>query len=637
MAVDTRRVNDWENPRVVGRNKLAAHVPLAPFADEGTALRLPQDRSPFRRTLNGDWRFCWAPNPDAAPDDFYRADYDDAAWDTLPVPANWQLHGYDVPMYTNVQYPFPIDDLPGVPHDDNPVGSYRTAFALPAEWAGRSIRLVFDGVESAFYVWVNGQEVGYSQDSRLPAEFDVTPYVHSGENTLAVRVYRWSDGSYLEDQDHWRLSGIHRDVYLLAVPRVYVRDLGARTVFDDAYRDATLALRVRVENVGDHSVAGYLLQAHLLDAAGAEAVPPIAARLAVAAGQESVVELAAAVPAPHKWSAETPYLYDLMVTLADEDGHTVEVVRNRIGFRQVEIKDAQLCVNGRPIRVGGVNRHDHDPDTGKVVTLASMRQDIEVMKRHNVNAVRTCHYPNDTRFLDLCDEYGLYVFDEANLESHGVWDRLTKDPEWEHAFLERAMRMVERDKNHASVIVWSLGNESGYGPNHAAMSAWIRANDPTRPVHYHPAEDAPSVDILAPMYPSVARIIEMAQVPGETRPVIMCEYAHSMGNSTGNLKEYWQAVDTYPRLQGGFIWDWVDQGLRQRTAEGGGVVRLRWRFRRRAQRRQLLHQRAGGAGSHAPPGPVGIQARAPAGLCRGGEPGGRAGAPDQPAALCRAG
>jgi beta-galactosidase len=568
MAEQTRRVNDWENPGVVGRNKLAAHVPLAPFVDEGTALRLPQDRSPFRHTLNGDWRFAWAPNPDAAPDDFYRPDYDDAAWDTLPVPANWQLHGYDVPMYTNVQYPFPIDDLPGVPHDDNPVGSYRTTFVLPAEWAGRSIRLVFDGVESAFYVWVNGQEVGYSQDSRLPAEFDITPYVHAGENMLAVRVYRWSDGSYLEDQDHWRLSGIHRDVYLLALPRVYVRDLGVRTVLDDAYRDATLALRACVQNVGQHSVAGYALHARLLDAAGAETVPLITARLAVAAGQEVAVELAAAVPAPHKWSAETPYLYDLLLTLADEEGHTVEVVHNRVGFRRVEIKDAQLCVNGQPIRVGGVNRHDHDPDTGKVVTLASMRQDIELMKRHNVNAVRTCHYPNDTRFLDLCDEYGLYVFDEANLESHGVWDRLTKDPAWEHAFMERAIRMVERDKNHASVIVWSLGNESGYGPNHAAMSAWIRANDPTRPVHYHPAEDAPTVDILAPMYPSVARIIEMAQVPGETRPVIMCEYAHSMGNSTGNLKEYWQAVDTYPRLQGGFIWDWVDQGLRRRTPEG---------------------------------------------------------------------
>jgi beta-galactosidase len=571
--------NDWENPQVVGRNKEPAHATLMPFENVRSAAEGVRTASPFYKTLTGQWRFQWDANPQVAVQGFEAPDFDTSGWDKIQVPSNWQLVGpeiergiaqYDRPMYTNVQYPFPIDRLPGVPLEDNPTGSYRRTFSVPEEWAGRQIFLTFDGVDSAFYLWVNGRMVGYSEDSRLPAEFNITPYLQPGKNSLAVRVFRWSNGSYLEDQDFWRLSGIYRDVYLWSTPSLHVRDFWVRTELDADYKDATLHLRARIRNYGERARSGEI-QAVLLGPGGEPIfTEPVLADFQVAAGDEITLALAQPVEDPAKWSAEHPNLYTLLISLYDEQGALLEVESTRAGFRQVEIKEGQLHVNGVAIRVGGVNRHEHDPVTGHVVSEASMIEDILLMKRHNVNAVRTSHYPNDPRWYELCDEYGLYVMDEANIESHGVWDRLTKDPEWETAFLERVTRMVERDKNHPCVISWSLGNESGYGPNHAVCADWVHANDPTRPVHYHPAEDAPTVDILGPMYPSVAKIIEMAQVPGETRPVIMCEYAHSMGNSTGNLQEYWQAVDDYPRLQGGFIWDWVDQGLR-RVADDGQI------------------------------------------------------------------
>jgi beta-galactosidase/beta-glucuronidase len=422
-------------------------------------------------------------------------------------------------------------------------------------------------VDSAFHLWVNGRPAGYSQDSRLPAEFNITSVVQPGENLVAVQVYRWSDGSYLEDQDFWRLSGIYRGVALWSAPPLHLRDFWARTEFDAAYRDAVLRVTARVRNDGSQDAAGHVLEAQLVDAAG-KLVLAASLPVKVSSSREATVELDQAVRAPERWSDEHPYLYTLLLVLQGPAGQVVEVERSRVGFRQVEIRDGQLHVNGRPILIKGVNRHEHDPVTGHSVSMASMLQDIRLMKQFNINAVRTSHYPNDPRWYDLCDEYGIYLLDEANAESHGVWDRLARDPEWEEAFMERAVRMVERDKNHPSVIAWSLGNESGYGPAHDAMSAWIHAHDPTRPVHYHPAGDAPCVDILGPMYPTVQRIVEMAQKPGETRPVVMCEYAHSMGNSTGNLKEYWEAIAAHRRLGGGFIWDWVDQGLRQVTEAG---------------------------------------------------------------------
>jgi beta-galactosidase len=560
---------DWENHQVVGRNKEPGHVPSVPYADEPSALAGEREASPYFKLLNGDWKFHYASNPASAAPGFHKADFDDATWDTIAVPGNWQLQDYDRPIYLNVEYPFPADHPPHVPRDDNPTGSYRRTFAIPGEWHDRQIFITFEGVDSAFYLWVNGERVGYSQGSRLPAEFNITSYVHAGENKLAVQVYRWSDGSYLEDQDFWRLSGIYRDVYLWAAPPLHVRDFWVRTELDAAYRDAVLQVRIKVCNYGAQDVADRILEARLFDASGepvfAESLP-----VQVGAGKEITLDLERVVARPEKWSDEHPYLYTLLLSLKDPAGDILEIERSRVGLRKVELKDGQIHVNGVPILIKGVNRHEHDPDSGHTVTVESMIQDIRLMKQFNINAVRTSHYPNDPRWYDLCDQYGIYVFDEANIESHGVWDRLTKDPEWETAFMERAVRMVERDKNHPCVIVWSLGNESGYGPNHDAMADWIRANDPTRLVHYHPAEDAPIVDVLGPMYPSVDRIVEMAQDQEETRPIVMCEYAHSMGNSTGNLKEYWEAIEGHKRLQGGFIWDWVDQGIRQVTGDGEG-------------------------------------------------------------------
>lgn len=552
--------NDWENPQITERNKEPGHVPLMPYADEQTALAGNKTASPYFRSLNGNWKFHLAERPQAAPADYYAVDYDVSGWDEVTVPGNWQLQGYDRPIYVNVRYPIPVADLPNVP-EENPTGCYRRSFEVPAEWDGRRVYLFFEGVNSAFYVWVNGQMVGYSQGSRLPAEFDITDYVQPGENIVAATVLRWSDGVWLEDQDFWHLSGIFRDVYVWSAPAVHIRDYTVITDLDEAYRDAVLKLSVAIRNPAD----GYSIEAMLYDAEGQ---PVLSAPLVGQVNADGEAELEQVVSNPEKWSAEHPYLYRLLIALKNPAGDVVQLESCRVGFRQVELTDGQLYVNGVPILIRGVNRHEHDPDVGHAITVESMIEDILLMKRFNFNAVRTSHYPDHTLWYDLCDEYGLYIFDEANIETHEIWGQLAEDPSWEAAFVERGQRMVERDKNHPGVLVWSLGNESGYGPNHDAMADWIHTNDPTRLVHYHPAEDAPIIDVLGPMYPSVDRIIEMAQIPGETRPVIMCEYAHSMGNSTGNLKEYWDAVDAYPRLQGGFIWDWVDQGLRRVTEDG---------------------------------------------------------------------
>lgn len=563
--------HDWENPQVVERNKEPAHATLLPYQDIEAALANDRSASTYFKLLNGDWKFKWLPNPTAAPESFYEETEDVSAWDDVAVPGNWQMQGYGTPMYTNVQYPFSPDYMPAVPEDGNPVGSYRTTFTVPEVWDGKQVFIVFDGVDSAFYLWVNGQSVGYSQGSRLPAEFNLTSYLRPGENTLAVRVYRWSDGSYLEDQDFWRLSGIYRDVYLYATPTVHIRDFWARPDLDEANRHATLSVRVKLHSYTAAYVGGYAVEAQLLDAAQRPVTGDrwrIANGACQSAGQESVHELVLAVSDPAKWSAEHPYLYTLLLTLRDADGHVLEVERSSVGFRKVEIEGGKILINGVPVTFRGVNRHEHDPDTGHAVSVASMIQDILLMKRFNINAVRTCHYPDDPRWYDLCDQYGLYLIDEANIESHGVWDEPTKDPDWRTAFLERGIRMVERDKNHASVVIWSMGNESGHGPNHAAIAAWIHENDPSRPVHYESAGDQPYVDMISTMYPPLDRLVQMATVPNEGRPFILCEYAHAMGNSPGNLKEYWEIIEQQPRLCGAFVWDWMDQGLRRTTDDG---------------------------------------------------------------------
>ncbi len=573
MHLSEKHLNaDWQNPKVVERNKEPGHVPLCPYADPETALAGDSSASPNFLSLNGAWKFHLAPTPDDAPGDFQKPAADISAWDDIDVPGCWQMQGYDKPIYTNSQMPWSCEP-PYVPHDDNPTGSYRRDFEMPRAWDGREVFLHFEGVDSAFYCWVNGECVGYSQGSRLPAEFNITRYVRPGRNTLAVRVYRWSDGSYLEDQDMWWLSGIYRDVFLHAPDRVRIADYRVVTDFDEHYRDATLEVGVKVSNAQPGAVAGYAVEAALYDADGKAVLDaPGSAGVEVKRYAYHRVAVTIAVPAPRKWSDEDPYLYTLLLTLKDASGKVIEVQRCRVGFRKVEIQDGQIHVNGVPVLFKGVNRHEHDPLRGRSVTRDGMVADILLMKRNNINAVRTCHYPDTTEWYDLCDEYGIYVLDEANIESHALWGEKDSNPcnatEWAVALMERGQRMVERDKNHPCVIGWSMGNEADFGANHVALSGWMHEYDPTRPVHYHPAENHPCVDILGPMYPTIERIVEMASDPKDNRPIVMCEYAHSMGNSTGNLKEYWDAIRAHKRLQGGFIWDWVDQGILQKTEDG---------------------------------------------------------------------
>ena len=570
----------WEDPAVVEINRLEAHATLVPFPDVAGALEGGRASSPWIRSLNGAWRFHYAPNPAAAPAGFWREGAATGEWATIPVPSNWELEGFGVPIYTNSRYPFSPVDPPRVPDDDNPVGSYVRTFTVPGAWLDRQVTLHFGGVSSAFWVWVNGERVGYSEDSRLPAEFDITPYLREGENRLAVQVLRWSDGSYLEDQDHWRLSGIHRDVYVVARPRVQLYDVFARPQLDAAYRDATLEIRPEIERWSDIDLEGWEVEARLYDDAGravpgADTVIPanrIVRESYPIHGTNPFALMTLGVENPRKWTAETPALYRLVVSLRDPSGATVEAVGVDIGFREIEIADGQLLVNGEPVLIRGVNRHDHDMRAGKVVSREDMIRDIELMQRHNINAVRTAHYPNDPGWYELADRYGLYVMDEANLETHRLGGWFSNEPEWAAAFLERGSRMVERDKNHPSIVAWSLGNESGTGPNHAAMAGWIRDLDPTRPIHYAGARGQPYdfayADFVSRMYPSLGATEALATQPGEDRPFVLIEYAHAMGNSVGNLQEYWELVERHPRLIGGYIWDWMDQGLVKTSPEG---------------------------------------------------------------------
>ncbi len=561
----------WETEQVVGENREEPRAHFFPYPDADTALTLDRGQSPFVKLLNGPWKFHLSPTADEAPDDFFDPGFDAAGWDDIPVPSNWQLEGHDRPHYTNVPYPFPVDP-PRVP-TENPTGSYRRTFTVPDDWTGRRLYLRFEGVDSAFFVWINGRRVGYGQGSRVPTEFDITEHVTPGENVIAVRVYRWSDGSYLEDQDMWWLSGIFRDVCLIAVAPAHIYDLAVRTELDDECRDATLQLEATVRG-GD----GCTLEARLL---GDEEIRESAA---VEAG---TARLAMPVPDPAKWTAETPNLHTLLLSLVDADGRTVEVVPQKVGFRSVEIVDGRLLVNGVAVKLKGANRHEHHPDHGRAVPFESMVEDVLLMKRHNLNAVRTSHYPDDPRFYDLCDEYGLYVMDEADIECHGMQrvdatDQLSDDPAWQEAYLDRARRMVRRDRNHPCVLIWSLGNESGFGRNHVAMAEWIRAEDPTRPIHYDRDRELKVTDFISFMYTPVEEVVAVGEAdqavtirgheysPDQylARPLILCEYAHAMGNGPGGLKEYWDAFWACDRLQGGFVWDWIDQGIRQRTADG---------------------------------------------------------------------
>ena len=559
----------WQDPKLLHRNREPARATLIPFADEVSALSGDRSRSPFFKLLNGRWRFHLAPRPELAPAGFERPGFDASGWRTLPVPSNWQMHGHDKPVYTNINYPHPLDP-PHVP-DENPTGCYRTEFDLPKDWAGRQAMLVFQGANSCLRVWVNGREAGMSKGSHMPAEFNVTALLRPGRNVLAAEVLKWCDGSYLEDQDFWRLSGIFRDVYLLALPAVHVRDVFVRAGLDRDCEDGTLELDAALRNLGAKAAEGLGLEARLLDPDGRPVLEELLVAPAVPAGRERSLALRAGVPSPLKWSAEEPNLYTLLLTLLGAAGEVLEVHRLRVGFRRVEICKGLFTVNGVPVKLQGVNRHDSDPDTGHFVTREAMVRDILAMKRHNVDTVRTSHYPNDPYWLELCDEHGLYVVDEADLETHGFGyeapDIPARVPLWRKAFLDRAERLVERDKNHACVVMWSLGNESGYGPNHAAMADRVRRRDPSRPVHYERDLKAESADVVSRMYTAVPALIEEGR-RRHPKPFFLCEYAHAMGQGPGSLKEYWEAIRQFPRLMGGCVWEWCDHGIRRRTASG---------------------------------------------------------------------
>ncbi|MFE5320560.1 glycoside hydrolase family 2 TIM barrel-domain containing protein [Paenibacillus sp. NPDC056579] len=571
MSVNDNTIPDWQNIEVLGRNTEPPHADFIPYADAKTALDNEPGASPFYQSLNGNWKFMYTGAPSQVPDGFFDPSYSVEAWNTLPVPSCWQLHGYGRPLYSSCYYPFPIDP-PYVPND-NPVGCYRRSFTIPASWDERQLFLVFEGVDSAFHVWINGQLAGYGQGSHLPSEFRITPLLQPGENTIAVQVYQWCDGSYLEDQDKWRLSGIFRDVYLKATPDVHIRDIAVRTQFAEQTDDALLSVCLKVKHFADTAFSGtHQVKLSLLDEAMKSVYDGIAGTIKLQAGEEQVLELDVPVHAPLRWSAETPHLYSLILELVDERGRIAEAGTAAVGFRDIKINDGQLLVNGKPVILKGVNRNEFHPELGFTIPLESMIEDIRLMKQHNMNTVRLSHYPNDSRWLDLCDRYGLYVIDEADLETHGCHfidneSFLAQDPLWEKPFLDRAVRMVERDKNHPSIIVWSLGNESGYGRNHDAMADWVRQADPSRPIHYERAKDAPVVDIVSSMYPSLDAVIEEGE-KSDPRPYLMCEFAHAMGNSVGNLKEYWDAVYKYRRLAGGLIWEWTDHGLLQKNESG---------------------------------------------------------------------
>ena len=569
----TLQPNDWENPQLIAINRFPAHSSGLPYPDEVSALSRDPRNNPWVISLDGVWKFHLALNPHALPDQFYHPAYDETCWAEIEVPGNWTMQGYDKPIYCNVQMPIP-NTPPLVPPEDNPTGLFRREFDIPNDWAGRRVILHFGGVESAFYVWVNGQKVGFSKDSRLPAEFEITQFIRPGRNSLATEVIRWSDGSFLEDQDHWRMAGMYRSVFLYSLPQVYLADVFAKPALDpgDLKGSLTVVARLGGSNLDFY---GYRAEMQLFDSHGLPVFDEkISGSFPLELYEPPQVVFHQPVASPAKWSHETPNLYTLVVVLRDPLGKAVQYYSHRIGFRRLEIKDRQLLINGKAVLIKGVNRHEHDQRRGKAVPLESMLADILLMKRYNINAVRTSHYPNDERWYDLCDQYGIYVWDEANIESHSLYNRLCHDPEWRAAFLERGARMVERDKNHPSVVVWSLGNESGYGPNHDALAGWIRGYDPSRIVHYEGAirdhwdNGHLASDLVCPMYPSIERIVDYARNPAYRRPLIMCEYAHAMGNSVGNLKEYWDVIRTYPALQGGFIWDWVDQGLLKKDEAG---------------------------------------------------------------------
>ncbi len=564
--------NEWkDDPELFRINREDAHATLVPYSDPKAALEdlnNPPERrgirvnSKYLKLLNGRWKFHLSKNPSERPVDFYKNSYDVSKWDEINVPGEWQMQGYDYPIYTNIIYPWTGYEQPEPPHAPtvyNPVGSYKTTFSIPKEWKNREIFISFQGVESAFYIWVNGKFVGYSEDSFTPAEFDITKYVKSGENSLAVEVYRWCTGSWLEDQDMIRLSGIVRDVFIYATPKIHMRDFEVVTDLDEKYEDSDLKINVKVRKYSEDAKNNFSIEAELYDQNNKSIFGPVSVKKRFTSKDEVAVAFEQKVINPKKWSAEYPNLYFLVLTLKDSKGKVIESEGCKVGFRKFELKDNLMKINGKVIKFKGVDRHEFDPRTGKHVPAETMIKDITLMKQFNINAVRTSHYPNDPLWLDLCDEYGIYLIDETNLETHGVRDTVpASNPQWTNACLDRVQSMVERDKNHPSVLIWSLGNEAGHGTNFRLMSEWVHMRDQTRLVHYE--GDSSVADMTSEMYSPVERVEEYAK-SNNPKPYILCEYAHAMGNSNGNLYKYWDLFRKYPKLQGGFIWDWVDQAI----------------------------------------------------------------------------
>ncbi len=513
--------------------------------------------TPWAQTLDGDWRFWWSDTPRTRSRTFFETSFDDSGWLRLPVPSNVELHGHGVPIYTNIKYPFSPNDPPRIPYEQNSVSQYRTQFEVPTQWNQRRVFLTFDGVSSAFYVWLNGHKLGYSQDSRTSARFDITGFLQAGPNTLAVEVYRYSDGSYLEDQDFWRLSGIFRSVFLSSVGATTIKDFRVITDFDDAYQNARLGVSVDLDHT-EAAPSQVTVQAQLLDAEGM-LVATTSEKVQLAAQAGGQLNLNMDVVAPKPWSAEAPNLYTLLLELHNAQGKTIEVVPSRVGFREVQVQQGIVTLNGKRLEVRGVNRHEHDPVKGHAIDLTSMRKDLTLMKQNNINSVRNSHYPNHIDWYHLADEFGVYLVDEANIESHGA-QQLANYPQFREAILDRTRNMEARSKNHPSVVFWSLGNEAGAGSNYAASYAWLKQKDPTRPVQYEQARTLPYTDVVAPMYPRPHHVAWYLSQP-RSRPMILCEYAHAMGNSTGDLAAYWDLFRSHPQGQGGFIWDWVDQGI----------------------------------------------------------------------------
>lgn len=597
----------YEDPLVSGINRDQSRATAYSYASVADALKNDREQSGRYFSLNGVWDFSFALKPGDEPKDFYKSKV--SGWKKISVPSNWEMQGYDKPIYKSAVYPFRPVNPPHVPKDYNGVGCYQKSITIPASWKGMNVTLHFGGVSSAYKLWVNGKFAGYAEDSFLPSEFNITPYLQEGENIISVWVIRWSDGSFLEDQDQWRMSGIHREVYLMAEPPLRIADFFVQTKLDKDYKDALLSIRPRIENLTGHEMPGYLLKAQVYDAAG----QPVLNNPLVRKTDEIINEihprldrvkfglLETTIPDPKKWSPEAPNLYQLVLSLEDSSGNILEVKTAKIGFRSIEFRnsDSKLLINGKLTYLYGVNRPDHHPVRGKALTREDIKQDITTIKQFNFNCVRLSHYPSDPYLLDLCDEYGIMVIDEANHETHGLGGKLDHDPQWTAAYIERVSRMALRDKNHPSIIMWSLGNEAGSGPNHAAMAGWIKDFDMTRPLHYEPAMGSPKesgyidpsdpkylksndhshriqnpldqyyVDVVSRMYPSDYTAPLMAnQQNGDHRPIFFCEYAHAMGNSAGNLKDLWDQWRATPRIIGGGIWEFKDQGLLKKDSAG---------------------------------------------------------------------